>query len=157
MDSSQHIRLKQEAANVYLARTKPVDASFLTMQRQQKAAYAGSSPAYTFVYDKGACPIDHDFTQGYIATNPLSQQESHAMRAAGAVLCGTSSYSVLSPGLTLKNCSTVSTILTSYNNNTSAPGQWKAYGYGLAKYFPKADLNSQSTCCIANKYPYPSG
>jgi len=157
MDSSQYIRLKQEAANVYLARNKPVDASFLTMQRQQKAAYAGSSAAYTVVYDKGACPIDHDFTQGYIPTNNLSQQESQATCAAGAVLCCNPDYSVLSPGLTLKNCSTVSTIRTSFNNNTPAPGQWKAYGYGLTKYFPRADLNSQSTCCVANKYPYPSG
>lgn len=157
MDYSQYLRLKQEAANVYLARNKPIDSSFLTMQRQQKAAYAGSSRAYNVSLDKGACPIDHSFTQGYIATNPLSQQEGHAAIAAGAILCGNPNYSVLSPGLTLKNANEVSTILTSFNNNTSKPGQWKSYGYGVAKFFPKGDLNSQSTCCTTNKYPFPSG
>lgn len=161
MDYSQYLRLKQEAANVYVARMKPIDSSFLTMQKQQKASYAGSATAnpntQSFVYDKGACPIDHAYTQGYIATNSLSQQEDHAARAAGAVLCGRPDYSVISPGITLKNCSEVSTILTSYNNNTPKPGQWKAYGYGINQFFPEADTNSQSTCCVANKYPYPSG
>ena len=161
MDSSQLTRLRQEASNQYLSRNKTIDSSFLTMQRQQKAAYAGSPAAnpntYSFVYDKNACPSDHAFTQGYIATNPLSQQEDHATRAAGAVLCGNPDYSRISPGITLKNCTEVSTITTSYNNNTPAPGQWKAYGYGINHYFPKEDVNSQSTCCVANKYPYPSG
>jgi len=161
MDSSQLTRLKQEAANVYIARMKSVDSSFLTLQRQQKASYAGSPAAnpktYSFVYDKDSCPRDHAFTQGYIATNPLSQHEDKAARAAGCVLCKGPDYSVLSPGLTLKNCSEVSTIRTSYHNNTPAPGQWKAYGYGVRHYFPQADSNSQSTCCVANKYPHPSG
>jgi len=113
MDYSQYVRLKQEAANVYIARNKPIDASFLTMQKQQKAAYSGSSKAAIYyngqpvvnqiAYDKGSCPKDHEFTQGYISTNPLSQQEARVSRAAGAVLCGSPDYSVLSPGLMLKN------------------------------------------------------
>jgi len=169
MDYSQYLRLKQEAANVYLARNKPVDSSFLTMQRQQKAAYSGSSLIHAttyyngqpvvnqIAYDKGSCPKDHEFTQGYINTNNLSQQESRVAAAAGAVLCCKPDYSVLSPGVMLKNEKEVSTILTSFNNNVSAPGQWKSYGHGVAKFFPKSDLTSQSTCCVANKYPYPSG
>jgi hypothetical protein len=156
MDYSQYLRLKQEAAIVYVARMKPVDSSFLTMQKQQKAAYAGSAAPYSFVYDKDSCPKDHAFTEGYIATNTLSQHEDKAARVAGAVLCGSPDYSRISPGIALKNCTEVSTIRTSYNNNTPAPGQWKAYGYGQNHYFPKEDLNSQSTCCVTNKYPYPS-
>jgi len=160
MDYSQYLRLKQEASNVYVARMKPVDSSFLTMQKQQKAAYAGSPAAnpntYSFVYDKDSCPIDHSFTQGYVATNRLSQHEDKAARAAGGVLCKGPDYSVIPPGLTLKNCTEVSTIRTSYNNNTPKPGQWKAYGYGQNHYFPQPDKNSDSTCCVANKYPHPS-
>jgi len=161
MDYSQYLRLKQEAANVYVARMKPIDSSFLTMQKQQKAAYSGSSMANprtnSHVNTEGSCPIDHAFTQGYIATNTLSQQEDKAARAAGAVLCKNEDYSVLSPGLTLKNCNEVSTILTSYNNNTSKPGQWKPYGHGLSHFFPNADNNTDSKCCNPNKYPHPSG
>lgn len=156
MNASQLIRLKQEAANVYVARNKTVDSSFLTMQRQQKAAYAGSVPT-PFINQKDSCPIDHAFTQGYVATNTLSQQEDHAARAAGAALCGAPDYSVVSRGINLKGCAEVSTILNSYDNNTPSPGQWKAYGHGVAQYFPKSDKNSDSTCCVANKYPYPSG
>jgi hypothetical protein len=161
MDYSQYIRLKQEAANVYIARNKPIDASFLTMQKQQKAAYSGSSKAAIYyngqpvvnqiAYDKGSCPKDHEFTQGYISTNPLSQQEARVSRAAGAVLCGSPDYSVLSPGLMLKNQVEMSTILTSFNNNVSKPGQWKSYGYGVAKFFPVQH------CSTINKYPHPSG
>lgn len=163
MDYSQYVRLKQEAANVYLARNKPIDSSFLTMQKQQRASYSGSSLTHAttyfngqpvvnqIAYDKGSCPKDHEFTQGYISTNPLAQQEAHASRAAGAVLCGNPDYSVLSPGVMLKNPVEVSTILTSFNNNVSAPSQWKSYGYGVAKFFPVAN------CSTINKYPHPSG
>jgi hypothetical protein len=163
MDYSQYVRLKQEAANVYIARNKPVDASFLTMQKQQKASYSGSSLEHAKIYfngqpvvnqiayDKGSCPKDHEFTQGYISTNPLAQQQAHADRAAGAVLCGNPDYSVLSPGLMLKNPNEVSTILTSFDNNVSKPGQWKSYGYGVAKFFPVPN------CSTINKYPHPSG
>lgn len=167
MDYSQYLRNKQEAANVYLARNKPVDSSFLTMQKQQKAAYSGSAikntPVYfngnpvvnPILYDVGSCPADHAFTQGYTESNNIAQQEGQANRKAGAVLCGAPDYSVLSPGLMLKNPTEVSTILTSFNNNKSAPGQWKPLSQ--EHYFPKPDKNSQSTCCVANKYPYSSG
>jgi len=167
MDYSQYMRNKQEAANVYLARNKPVDSSFLTMQKQQKAAYSGSAikntPVYfngnpvvnPILYDLGSCPADHAFTQGYTESNNIAQQEGQANRKAGAVLCGAPDYSVLSPGLMLKNPTEVSTILTSFNNNKSAPGQWKPLSQ--EHYFPKPDKNSQSTCCVANKYPYSSG
>lgn len=163
MDYSQYVRLKQEAANVYIARNKPIDASFLTMQKQQKAAYSGSSLLRAAIYyngqpvvnqiayDKGSCPKDHEFTQGYISTNPLAQQEARVSRAAGAVLCKNPDYSVLSPGLMLKNQVEMSTILTSFNNNVSKPGQWKSYGYGVAKFFPIQQ------CSTINKYPFPSG
>ena len=162
MDYSQYIRLKQEAANVYLARNKPIDASFLTMQRQQKAAYSGSSLTHAttyfngqpvvnqIAYDKGSCPKDHEFTQGYISTNPLSQQEAHASRAAGEVLCGNADYSSLSPGVMLKNPVEVSTILTSFDNNVPKVGQWKSYGHGVTKFFPVLQ------CSTINKYPHPS-
>lgn len=168
MDYSQYLRNKQEAANVYIARNKPVDSSFLTMQKQQKAAYSGSSikntPTYfngnpvvnPILYDVGSCPADHAYTQGYTESNKISQQEGQANRKAGAVLCCAPDYSVLSPGFMLKNAVEVSTILTSYNNNKSAPGQWKPLSQGT--YFPpKAVNNSNSTCCVANKYPYSSG
>ena len=168
MDSSHHLRLKQEAANTYISRSKTVDSSFLTMQRQQKAAYAGSikkTPLYfngapvlrPILYDISSCPINHTFISGYANSEKLSQQESRASQMAGAVLCGEADYSTAPHGMQLLNCSTVSTILTSYNNNTSAPGQWPSYGYGISKYFPKADTPSPSTSCVTNKYPYPSG
>ena len=53
MDYSQYLRLKQEAANMYLARNKPIDASFLTMQKQQRAAYSGSSVVNATTYFNG--------------------------------------------------------------------------------------------------------
>ena len=160
MDVSQYIRLKQEAANTYIARTKTVDSSFLTSQRQQKAAYAGAlgrgMPSYyngdlllrPVLYDVGSCPAQHSFTQGYTQTNRLSQQEDHAIMAAGRVLCG--SVQTASPGIQLLNPKEVSTILTQYNNLTTAPGQWPATGYGIKYFFPKKDLNSDCTQCNQN-------
>ena len=133
MDYSQYIRLKQEAANVYLARNKPIDSSFLTMQKQQKAAYAGSSrfkttPYYNgnltlnpILYDISSCPIDHAFTQGYINSLKLSQQETMVSEKAGAVICGGADYSTAPPGIFLLNPSTCSTIRSSYNNNALRP------------------------------------
>jgi len=172
MDSSQYIRRKQEAANVYVARNKTVDSSFLTMTKQQKSAYSGyvSAPSS----DPGSCPKGHAYTNGYSSTNDLSQQEFKAMSRAGAVLCGSPDYSNSPTGMTLKNCTEVSMILNEGNTITvpsngntpvqtkpygsgSMPGQWVAYGYGQNHYFPNADKNSQSTCCVANKYPYSSG
>lgn len=129
MDYSQYIRLKQEAANVYLARNKPVDSSFLTMQKQQKASYAGSSRFNTAIYYKGnptlnpilydisSCPIDHAFTQGYTNSLKLSQQETMAGEKAGAVLCGGADYSTAPSGIFLLSDAACSTIRSSYNNN----------------------------------------
>lgn len=130
MDSSQLTRLRHEAANVYLARNKTVDASLLTMQNMQKASFAGTARFHTssyykgspvvnpILYDNGSCPDDHSFTQGYTPVEKLSQQESIANERGGAALCGDADYSTAPPGIQLKNCSTVNTIMTSYNNNT---------------------------------------
>ena len=86
MDYSQYIRLKQEAANVYLARNKPVDASLLTMQKQQKASYSGSSLTHAttyfngqpvvnqIAYDKGSCPKDHEFTHCLLYTSDAADE-----------------------------------------------------------------------------------
>jgi len=133
MDYAQYLRLKQEAANVYVARMKTVDSSFLTMQKQQKAAYAGSSIEHTTAYYKGSpvvnpiednvnsCAQNKSYINGYTATNNLSQQEDRASRIAGGFVCNSVDYSRASRGITLKNCQEVSTILTSFNNNTPAP------------------------------------
>jgi hypothetical protein len=130
MDSSQLTRLRHEAANVYLARNKTVDASLLTMQNMQKASFAGTarfnSQLYykgtpivnPIVYDSGSCPQHHSFSQGYTPLDKLSQQESIANERGGAALCGDADYSTAPSGIQLKNCSTISTIMTSYNNNT---------------------------------------
>jgi hypothetical protein len=167
MDYSQYLRNKQEAANVYIARNKSVDSSFLTMQKQQKAAYSGSAikntptyfkgnpVLYPILYDVGSCPADHAYTQGYTDSNPVAHHGRQTDRKAGAVLCCAPDYSTAPAGMMLKNAAEVSTILTSYDNNTPAPGQWKPLGQ--EHYFPKPDKNSQSTCCVANKYPYSSG
>lgn len=133
MDASQLTRLRQEAANVYLSRSKTVDSSFLTFKNQQRAAYAGAARFHTSAYYKGnpivnpiaydisSCPIDHSFTNGYTNVNGLSQNESLTNERAGAVICGEADYSTASPGIFLLSPSTCSTILTSYNNNRSQP------------------------------------
>lgn len=164
MDYSQYIRLKQEAANQYISRQKTVDSSLLTLQRQAKAAYGGGTsvvnPTPSPMPDmSGSCPANHQFTQGFQSI-PNLIQEGQIARAAGAALCGNPDYSVISPGITLLNCSTVTTILTSYNNNTSAPGEWPAHGYGQNTYFPRGDTATSGvdcTTCGPNKYPYSSG
>lgn len=171
MDYSQYLRLKQEAANVYLSRTKTVDASLITLQKQQKAAYSGYNNIQTIPYFNGApvlnnttfgvptCSADspktHRYTQGYSATNRLSQ-EGQVSRKAGAALCGDASYVTAPPGIQLLNCSTVQTILTSYNNLAPTPGVLKAYGYGQNHYFPNPDTNSDCSNCNTNKTVYPS-
>ena len=139
MDYSQYIRLKQEAANVYLARNKPIDSSFLTMQKQQKAAYAGSSrfkiaPYYKgnltlnpILYDISSCPIDHTFSQGYTNSLNLSQQQTMASEKAGAVICCGPDYSTTPSGIFLLNPSTCSTIRSSYNNNDLKPAIIEKY------------------------------
>jgi len=168
MDSSQLTRLRQEAANQYLATSKTVDSSLLTFKKHQLAAYAGAArintPAYfngsptvnPILYDKGSCPINHSFTSGYTNTTKLSQQESRALEKGGRMFyISTNATTAPPPGIILLSQSTCSTILTSYNNNTPKPGQCKPHSEN--HYFPKPDKNSQSTCCVANKYPYPSG
>jgi hypothetical protein len=162
MDYSQYIRLKQEAANVYLARNKTVDASLLTFKKLQKASYSGAARFKTSSYYKGSptvnpilydissCPVDHAFTNGYSNSLKLSQQESIANQKAGAAICCDADYSTAPPGIVLLNQSTCSTILTSYNNNTPPPGQCKPYGHGLTHFFPLKN------CSTINRYPYPS-
>ena len=133
MDYSQYLRLKQEAANIYIARNKTVDSSFLTLQKKQKAAYSGDTvlqtpPYYNGelvlsprLYDVGSCPAKHAFTEGFSQTNRISQQEDHASRLAGAVMCSQPSYTDTPNIMRLKSCAEVSTILTSYNNNAFVP------------------------------------
>jgi hypothetical protein len=122
-----------EAANQFVARTKTVDSSLLTMQNQQRAAYAGAARFKTapyfngsptvnpILYDKGSCPINHSYTEGYSAVNNLTQHESHANEYGGAAICGDADYSTAPQFVYLQNASTCNTILTSYNNNVSFP------------------------------------
>jgi hypothetical protein len=153
MDFSQYIRLKNEAANVYAARTKTVDSSFLSFQRRNKAAYAGyaniqATPYYNgapvvnpILYDISSCPIDHQYTQGFTTVNKVSQHEDLAIRKAGLPTCNNCgvNYATASPGIQLKSLQECSTILTQYDNQTPAPGQWKPHGYGINHYFPRPD------------------
>ena len=151
MDFSQYIRLKNEAANKYMSRTKTVDSSFLTLQRRDKAVYSGfnniqaipyfkGSPVVNSVlYDLSSCPLDHKYTQGHTTVNRQSQQESIAMRNSGGVICNAVDYSTASPGFDRINRAEQSTILTQYDNLTPAPGIWKPYGYGQNHYFPKPE------------------
>ena len=148
MDYSQYIRLKQEAANMYLARNKPVDSSFLTMQKQQKASYSGASRFKTapyfngnltlnpVLYDISSCPIDHAFTQGYTNSLKLSQQESMANEKAGAILCCGPDYSTAPSGIFLLNEATCSTIRSSYNNNSLKPSVFEQQIEDIRYIFP---------------------
>lgn len=169
MDYSQYLRLKNEAANQYVSRTKTVDASFLTLQRQQKAAYNGYTDIQAIPYFKGAnvvypilqdtssSPADRAYTQGFTATNRLSQQEDKAIRAAGAALCGNVNNSTASPGFYRINPQEVSTILTQHFDFKLNPGVWKPYGNGQQHYFPKVDNNSDCANCKSDKTVAPSG
>ena len=154
MDQSQYIRLKMEAANVYVSRMKTVDSSFLSLQNQQKAASAGNIASR--IVDISSCPQDHRYVQGFSATNKLTQQDSRASEIAGGVLCCQVDYSTASPGIQLKNCTEVSTILTQYNSLAPVPGQCTPHGGGINRFFPNPDSSSE-TCCSPNKLPYPSG
>lgn len=168
MDSSQYIRKKAEAANVYVARTKTVDSSFLSLQKKQKAAYSGYNNIQKVPYNNGSvvvnntfasgvCPTNIQYIQGHTNTNNQSQQEDRAFRLAGAAVCGDTDYSTASPGIQLLNCTEVSTILTQYNTLAPVPGKWKAYGYGQNHYFPSPDNNSDCYNCKADKTTTPSG
>jgi len=151
MDFSQYIRLKNEAANTYVSRTKTVDSSFLTLQRRDRAAHAGFDDTYKMAYFKGSpvvnpifydissCPANHKYTNGFTTVNRQSQHEDLAIRNSGCAVCSNVDYSTASPGIQLINLQEQSTILTQYNNLTPAPGQWKPYGYGKNHYFPKPD------------------
>jgi hypothetical protein len=122
-----------EAANQFVARTKTVDSSLLTMKIQQKAAWAGAArfktaPYYNgaptvnpILYDISSCPIDHAYTNGYTSVTNLNQHESLALQKAGCASCSDADYSTAPQFLFLQNASTCNTILTSYNNNVSYP------------------------------------
>jgi hypothetical protein len=122
-----------EAANQFVARTKTVDSSLLTMKNMQRATWAGAArfktPPYyrgaptvnPIMYDISSCPIDHSYTQGYTSVNKLSQHDSIINSCAGAAICGEADYSTAPQFLYLQNASTCNTILTSYNNNVSFP------------------------------------
>jgi hypothetical protein len=180
MDYSKYIRMKNEAANVYVARNKTVDSSFLTLKRQNKAAYSGYTDiqavpyyngapvVYPILYDISSCPADHQYTQGFTTVNKQGTQELKAFRMAGCAVCNDVDYSTASPGIQLKNCNEVSTILNEYNLTSSpggpkaygyglVPGEWKAYGYGKSHYFPRPDSNSDCGNCDTNKVKFPSG
>lgn len=168
MDSSQYIRKKAEAANVYVARSKTVDSSFLSLQKKQRAAYSGYNNIQKIPYINGSvvvnntfidrvCPSNIHYTHGHTNTNNQSQQEDRASRLAGAAVCCGVNYSNSPAGVQLLNCTEVNTILTQYNTLAPVPGQWKAYGYGQNHYFPSADKNSDCYNCEADKTTTPSG
>lgn len=133
MDSSQRTRLLMEAANQYVARTKTVDSSLLTMKNMQRATWAdgarfkippyfrGAPTVNPIMYDISSCPIDHSYTQGYTSVNKLSQHNSIINGCGGAAICGDADYSTAPQFIYLQNASTCNTILTSYNNNVSFP------------------------------------
>ena len=143
MDYSQYIRLKNEAANSYVSRTKTVDASFLTYKRNQKAVYSGyndiqSIPYYrgspvvnNILYDLSSCPVDHQFTEGYTTVNKQGQHEALAMRKAGCAVCSDPDYSIVSPGIQLQSYTEQRAILAQYDNISTSSGLIKPYGYGL--------------------------
>ena len=161
MDYSQYIRKKQEAANVYLARRKTVDASLLTSNRAQVTMYGeimnglpknvilnGISPPVT-------TQICCNAADSSVSTNNLSQQQARASRAAGGVIANDVKYSTASPGIQLKTCSEVHTILHAYNNNTPAPSLKCDRGFN--RYFPSADSNSSCGTCKTDKTTASSG
>jgi hypothetical protein len=153
MDTSQYIRLKMEAANVYKSKSKTVDSSLLTLQRQQKAAYSGTSSVIIPVpYDSGSCPSNHLFTEGYVSPG-IQTNDSYVARLAGGYVCNTVNYSTDTPGVTLLNCTEVSTILTSYNNLTSKPSTQCKIDPN-AHFFPGQD--NCTTNCENNTPLYPS-
>ena len=133
MDSSQRTRLIMEAANQFVARTKTVDSSLLTMKNMQRATWAdgarfktppyfkGAPAVTTILYDISSCPINHSYTEGYTSVNKLSQHESIVNYGGGAAICGDADYSTAPQFIFLQNASTCNTILTSYNNNVSFP------------------------------------
>ena len=161
------MRLKNEASQIYLSRTKTVDASLLTFQRNLKAAYAGSSSVIppvvlgTFTVDansersdQGLYPYYSQPTRGF--ANPANQTQGlQAFRVAGQCACSSQDYTTGPPGITLLNCSTVTTILTGYNNLTPAPSLVCKVADPNAHFFPLKDKATDS--CANNTQPFPSG
>ena len=164
MDYSQYIRLKQEALNSYVARNKTVDSSLLTMVNMQRATYAGdaglntpsyykSNPIVNPIYpDISANPLTHSYTQGHGSLR-LSQQEGIANKMAGAAVVGDSiygdpKYGSVSAGIQIKSLAEMSTILTSYNNNTFVPSvedkQVEFIRYKFYKSLPSMVFNGNS-------------
>ena len=167
MDQSQYMSLKNEESQIYLSRTKTVDSSLLTFQRNLKAAYAGSSSVIppvvlgTFTFDSNSVPSDQGSypyysqpTRGF-ANPPNQTQGLQAFRTAGGYACNSQDYTTGSPGITLLNCSTVNTILTGYNNNTPAPSLVCKVADPNAHFFPAKDSCTDS--CANNTQPFPSG
>ena len=176
MDFSQYIRLKNEAANKYVSRMKTVDSSFLTLQKQQKGAFAGynsGSPVgndafvNTLVNFKNpGDTTDPPMKMGYTSANRLSQHQDMASRKAGGVICNSPNYATISPGVQLLNCTEATTILNEYANKTSIhgdtfkpygygemPGALKPYGNGINHFFPKDDTCSPGVCKKDPLYP----
>jgi len=164
MDFSQYIRLKNEAANVYLSRTKTVDSSLLTFKRQVRATYAGYNASDTIAYDRGTCPIytvnkgGINAGTGYISVDKQSPHQNLILKAAGCSQCSETDYSRASPGIEIQNYSTCVATLNQYNLSPGSnlpkpygyglkPGECKPYGYGQNYYFPREDT------CTNDVYP----
>ena len=156
MDFSQYIRLKNEAANTYLSRTKTVDASLLTFKRQIKATHAGYNASDTLAYDISSCPIytvnkgGINAGKGYTTINKQSPHQNLILKAAGCSQSNETDYSTASPGIQIQNYSTSVATLTQYNLSPGVdlpkpygyglkPGAYKPYGYGQNYYFPGKD------------------
>lgn len=161
-----------EAANQFVARTKTVDSSLLTMKNMQRAAYAGAARFHTAAYYKGApivnpipydissCPIDHSYTDGYASVARQAQHESHANEYGGAAVCGDADYSTAPQFIFLKNQTTCNTILTSYNNNVSFPsgpnGPPASAGLTSSYWAQVVASSSGNNDKISNALLYPS-
>ena len=173
MDSSQRTRLIMEAANQFVARTKTVDSSLLTMQNMQRASYAGvarfktsSSPYYKgspivnpIIYDLSSCPQDHSYTDGYTSVTRQTQHEAIANENGGASICGDADYSKSPQFIYLQNQSTCNTILTSYNNNVSFPsgprGPPSSAGLTTAYWTQVFNSSSGTNTKLSNPLYYP--
>jgi hypothetical protein len=159
MDYSQYIRLKNEAANVYVSRTKTVDSSLLTYKRQVKSAHAGYNASDRIAYDVGSCPIDVNkgginAGKGYTSISKQSPHQNLILRAAGCSECHETNYATAPPGVEIQNYSTSVATLNQYN---LSPGSTlpKPYGYGLkpgvntlaglgnTTYFPNPDTRTR--------------
>lgn len=164
LSSSEYLQKKRDAADVYLARRKTVDASLLTSNRSQIAVYGGgtsyatSNPVIVPVYTNQ--PPTDMYTAPYAAdsstpTNKLSQQQDKAFRAAGGVIANDVKYSTASPVLQKLNCEEVNTILHPYQpkNYPSVKAECRYTN----RYFPSADSNSSCKTCSTDKTVFSSG